>query len=85
MMEAASYVEAQHYAKSCLHKCSMAPLRLVSVAQENKPSTLSSSNVQSIDLPTGQIIIIQQGVMSQKCLIFLYKVHPHVKWPEKKT
>ena len=21
--------------------------------------------------------------MSQKCLIFLYKVHPHVKWPEK--
>ena len=28
------------------------PLRLVSVAQKNKPSTMSSSNVQSIDLPT---------------------------------
>jgi len=27
------------------------PLRPVSVAQKNKPSTMSSSNVQSIDLP----------------------------------
>ena len=39
---------------SCLYKWGSAwpPLRPVSVAQKSKWSTLSSSNVQSIDLPT---------------------------------
>ena len=38
------------------------------------------------NLTWGQIIINKGcNPMSQKCLIFLYKVHPHVKWPEKKT
>jgi len=39
--------------RSCLYKWDMAPLRPVSVAQKNKPSTMLSSNVQSIDLPVG--------------------------------
>jgi len=36
---------------SCLHKWVCSLLRLVSVAQKNKPSTMLSSNVQSIYLP----------------------------------
>jgi len=35
---------------SCLYKWVWLPLRLVSVAQKNKPSTMLSCNVQSIDL-----------------------------------
>jgi len=39
--------------RSCLYKWGVwPPLRPVSVAQKNKPSTMLSSNVQSIDLPT---------------------------------
>jgi len=34
-----------------LHKWGVIPMRPVSVAQKNKPLTISSCNVQSIDLP----------------------------------
>ena len=36
--------------RSCLYKWVWPPLRLVCVAQKTKPSTILSSNVQSIDL-----------------------------------
>jgi len=43
--------------RSCLYKWVWPPLRPVSVAKTNKPSTMLSSNVQSIELPMDRMAL----------------------------
>jgi len=44
----------------CLYKWGWPPLRPVSVVQKNKPSTMLSANVQSIDLPTDMSVPLHE-------------------------